>query len=386
MKVLHILYSLKFSGAEIMYVDAAAEFQQRGCKLTVMAISDQLGEFAPNFEKAGYDVLHYPIPQSNKIISSIKYFKQIIKILKEGKYDVVHIHSSRARLGFSFCAWKVNIASLYTFHSVFPTRLLTFPYHCFQRWLIKHIFHCQFQSISDSVYNHELKLYGNKTTKIYNWYDNLRYYPAKEGEKELIRRDLNIDAETLVLVSVGGCSDLKRHSEIIKALHLIKGKISDVLYLHLGNGCSELDEKKMSEQLGVSHLIRFCGNQSDVRKYLIASDFYIMTSRFEGISITTIEAMACKIPTILYDVQGLRDFNKEGNNSFLIAEDFHKLFEKILELRETNNPETLDVIENSNKLVNNKYSLQNNVTDIYNLYCKSFLKTSNRNKRNASTK
>ncbi|MBO9584154.1 MAG: glycosyltransferase family 4 protein [Flavobacterium sp.] len=371
MKVLHVLYSLKFSGAEIMYVDAASEFQEKGCKLSVMAIADELGEFAINFEKAGYDVLHYPIPPSKKIISSIKYFKRIIKVLKEEQFDVIHIHSSRARLGFSFCAWKSKISSVYTFHSVFPTHFFTFPYHCFQRWLIKNLFKCKFQSISDSVYNHELKFYRNKTTKIYNWYSNLRYYPAKENEKELLRRDLGISSKTLVLISVGGCNEVKRHSEIIKALSLIKQVIPDVLYLHLGEGCSGTEERNLAEELGVNHLMRFCGNQLDVRKFLIASDIYIMTSRFEGISITTIEAMACKIPTILYDVQGLRDFNKEGNNSFLIPEDFRELSKKVIEIRHEKSNKALNVIESANKLINDKYKMQNNVSSIYNLYYKN---------------
>ena len=36
MKILHVLYELKFSGAEIMYVDAADEFRSLGCELYVI--------------------------------------------------------------------------------------------------------------------------------------------------------------------------------------------------------------------------------------------------------------------------------------------------------------------------------------------------------------
>lgn len=56
MKVLHILHELKFSGAEIMYVDAASIFQKLGCDLSIVNTANHLGEYAPYFEKAGYKV------------------------------------------------------------------------------------------------------------------------------------------------------------------------------------------------------------------------------------------------------------------------------------------------------------------------------------------
>ena len=46
MKVVHILNELKFSGAEIMYVDAAEKLKSLGCMLYVINSSMNLGEYA----------------------------------------------------------------------------------------------------------------------------------------------------------------------------------------------------------------------------------------------------------------------------------------------------------------------------------------------------
>ncbi len=59
MKVLHILNELKFSGAEIMYVDAAPIFQRLGCDLSIVNTSKHLGVYTPFFEKAGYKVFFF---------------------------------------------------------------------------------------------------------------------------------------------------------------------------------------------------------------------------------------------------------------------------------------------------------------------------------------
>lgn len=367
MKVIHILHELKFSGAEIMYVDAAPLFQEKGCELTVVATANNLGEFAPYFEKAGFKVLHMPYPALKNYFSRIIYYLNFIRFLKHENFDVVHIHSSKAMWGMSLCSSLSGKHSVYTFHGIFPTHFYSHLYHCMLRWSAKNLFNCRFQSISDSVYEHELKLYHNKTNIIYNWYGSNRFYPSVVGEKENIRQELSISQDTFVMISVGGCSPIKRHSEIIKALPMIIEKIPNCLYLHLGKGDSEIDEIALANQLGVSKYIRFCDNQSDIRKYLIASDIYIMTSISEGISLTTIEAMACNIPTVLYDVQGLRDFNKTGENSVLIPEDYQLLANKIIYLY--SHTELLDIISlNAIKLVTDNYNMRTNALKVLALY------------------
>jgi glycosyltransferase involved in cell wall biosynthesis len=367
MKVIHILHELKFSGAEIMYVNAAPLFQQKGCELLVLATAADLGEYAPYFEQAGYQVLHKPYPALKNYMSRLIYYYNFAHFIKEKEIDVVHIHSSECMWGMAFAAWIAKKRSVYTFHSVFYSRKITYRYHCLLRWSAKKKFKCKFQSISDSIYEHELKYYHNPTTKIYNWYSNNRFYPALVGEKEKVREELNISSKTFVLISIGGCNSIKRHSEIIKALPLVMSEIPDCIYLHLGKGISEHEEQKLSSELGMETHIQFVGNHRNVRKYLIASDIYLMTSVVEGIPITTIEAMACNIPTILYDVPGLRDFNKEEENSILIPENYNILAKKIIYL--FNNPQqALKVAESANQLVHVKFSMENNVEQIFHLY------------------
>jgi len=369
MKVLHVLHELKFSGAEIMYVDAAPLFIQSGCSLTVLSTADNLGEYAPFFERAGYEVLHLPYPKLNKYFNRLSYFKNIINILKKKKFDVVHIHASGTMWGLSLCAWLANKVSIYTFHNVFPSKRYTYIYHFLLRWTAKHIFKCKFQTISDSVFNHELNFYNNITTKIYNWYGNSRFFPASVDEKLNIRRELAIDDDALVLISVGGCSHIKNHHDILRAIQLIKTEFPKCIYLHLGSGITEDEEIQLSKDFGIESMVRFLGNQSNVRKYLIASDIYIMSSKFEGISITTIEAMACCIPSILYDVPGLRDFNNNQKACILIPEDFKELAEKIGFLNK-NTQICMDLATSAKKFVDKNFNMQTNVELILKLYKK----------------
>ena len=367
MRVIHILKELKFSGAEIMYVDAAPIFREKGCELYVVATGEKIGEYAPYFEKSGYHVLHKPYPKFLNIVARIAFIISFIKYIKKENIDVIHNHSHGTYWIMALCSWFAGKKSVYTFHSVFPTNFYSYFYHWFLRWSAKHIFNCRFQTISDSVYDNELKLYNNRTIKIYNWYGTNRFFPANVEEKRKIRLDLNITPDALVLISVGGCSPGKRHSEIIKALPEVIEYFSDTIYLHLGKGASEGEEINLTKKLGITEHVRFCENVTDVRKYLIASDIYLMPSKYEGISITTIEAMASYIPAILYDVPGLRDFNKDGENSILIPEDYRILSKKVIYLH--SNPEVPKrITSKALKFVNEKFSMEKNVPQIMKLY------------------
>lgn len=363
MKVIHFLNELKYSGAEIMYVDAAPVFQRFGCELTVVNTAERMGEYAPFFEKAGYALRHLPIPAS--FAGHWKKRKQIIEVIKG--YDVVHIHRHDLHWIVSYCAWKAGCKVVYTAHNVFRSHWYSYPLHFMQHWTAEHWFHCKLQTISDSVDTNEREYFHAMTHLVYNWYGSNRFFPAQEEEKTRLRAEHGIPQDALVIISVGGCSPVKRHTDIIKALPEIIAHYPNVIYLHLGTGVSLEEETNLVEELNLMPHVWFLGNQSDVRRYLVMSDIYAMSSRFEGIPITTIEAMATGIPCVLYDVPGLRDFNKEDVTSMTIPEDYHLLADSICRLYGDKKLREL-IVKAAMSLVHRKFFMETNARKIVDLY------------------
>ncbi|MDR1866159.1 MAG: glycosyltransferase [Bacteroidales bacterium] len=369
MKVIHILNELKFSGAEIMYVDAAPVFRQSGCSLSVVNTTQNLGDYAPYFERAGYSVFHLPYPSWKKPLQRAKYCIGFVKFLKRESYDVVHIHSHRMMWTMAFCAWMAGVRSVYTFHSVFTARrVYIYLYRYMTRLSAKHVFRCTFHTISNSVYRHEKNYFHNKTVKINNWYGTARFYPAAGNEKASVRKELNIPENAPVIISVGGCSPVKRHTDIIKALPEITARLGNTVYLHLGEGASLREERALSETLQMSGHTVFCGNRTDVRRYLIASDIYVMTSLYEGIPLTAIEAMSCGIPAVLYNVPGLRDFNDEGECALLTGENNPQaLARSIISLYEDKEKQR-SLTERAKHLTATQFDMATNAAKIFELY------------------
>ncbi len=329
MRVLHVFNALEFSGAETMYVQAARQFQDRGCELIALSTAEHLGSFANNFKESGYKIEHKPLKLSLvNLFGFICSLIWIYRYVKKENIDVVHIHRSSNFWWVALAAKLANAGVVRTIHNVFKNRWFTRPKAILERWTARVFLKVVFHTIGESVYQNEKTYYKNTTIRVNNWFDNRKFYPAHNAkEKDGIRAELGLSDE-LVVISVGGCSYVKRHEDIIDAVSIMV-KTRNIVYLHLGDGVNHNNEKHYSKKINIDKSIRFIGNTDEVRKYLIASDIYLMPSRFEGLGNATLEAMACGLPSILYDVPGLKDLINEDDNGMLIKEDVYELVKAI---------------------------------------------------------
>ncbi|MDR0510493.1 MAG: glycosyltransferase family 4 protein [Rikenellaceae bacterium] len=362
MKVLHVFNELRFSGAEKMYVAAAPIFQAEGCELIAVATGRELGDYAPQFVEAGFDVRHMPAPRWRDWVGFIKYMIAVRRMVRKERIDVVHVHGYWL---FGLGASGGNRVVVKSRHSVFRHRKLTWIYGWFTRWMSRNWFGITEHTIGDSVYRNERDYYFNKTVKINNWYDGRMFFPARNAdEKQELRRRLDIPQESCVLISVGGCTANKNHHDIIRALPLIE---APVLYLHLGSGATEDEERRLADELGVAENVRFVGNVTDVRDYLVASDVFVMPSRLEGLGMAAVEALACGVPSIMYDSPGLRDLIHDDDNGFLVAHDFRLIAQRCNEIHRDPASVLASTVA-ARRFVEENFSMARNVPEICKLY------------------
>jgi starch synthase len=62
-------------------------------------------------------------------------------------------------------------------------------------------------------------------------------------------------------------------------------------------------------------LDRFVHDPAVMRSYLCAGDVYSFASRYEGFPVAVLEAMACGLPVVATDVDGIRDILEGGEAS-----------------------------------------------------------------------
>jgi len=136
----------------------------------------------------------------------------------------------------------------------------------------------------------------------------------------------------IVLISVGRCTSVKQHDHVLSALSLLVSRIPQLHYIHVGSGPDEESEVALARRLGVEKCCRFLGERDDVVGLLQASDIFVMPSQYEGLGIAVLEASACELPIIAYDVPGLRDAVVSNVTGLLVKPDVDALAAAISKL------------------------------------------------------
>ncbi|SEA51172.1 Glycosyltransferase involved in cell wall bisynthesis [Pseudobutyrivibrio sp. ACV-2] len=151
-------------------------------------------------------------------------------------------------------------------------------------------------------------------------------FVASEGARQKIRKELGIDDETIIILSVGELIPRKNHTEVLRALKMMKdngtllAEGSDervqpkykIKYLIAGRGKIQAELEENIARLGLSDYVQMLGFRSDVADIFAASDIYVFPSHQEGLPVALMEAMSVGMPVVCSKIRGNTDLIEEG--------------------------------------------------------------------------
>ncbi len=197
LRVLHVLGSLRPSGAEVMLAVAAPLFAREGVTGEIVSTGAEPGPYAARLEAAGYRIHHVPFAKS------LGFFVALWRIMRRG-YDVVHVHTERAAFWIGLTALGAGVpVALKSIHNAFAFTGNLRLRRKVQRHLMSWMGMSQV-AVGPSVRETERRHFGLETPVINNWFDAERFQPPGEEERRLARRSLSVADGEIVLVSVGG--------------------------------------------------------------------------------------------------------------------------------------------------------------------------------------
>lgn len=126
--------------------------------------------------------------------------------------------------------------------------------------------------------------------------------------------------ENKCVISVGRMDDdQKGYDLLLKAWTLVADKHFDWKLAIYGRGELKDELLKLRSELSLTSTVQIFNPTNDIYVKYMESDFYVMSSRYEGFGIALIEAMACGIPCVAFDCPcGPSDVIENGVNGFLI--------------------------------------------------------------------
>ncbi len=145
----------------------------------------------------------------------------------------------------------------------------------------------------------ELGVDPGKTHVIRNGVDTDRFVML---DRDTCRRDLGIESDGPVFVSVGRLEPVKGHDLSLRLL----AELPAGFLLIVGDGPARGELEQLTATLGLGSRVRFCGAQpqTELARYYSAADVMILASSREGWANVLLESMACGTPVVATAVNG----------------------------------------------------------------------------------
>ncbi|GGZ70422.1 glycosyltransferase [Algibacter mikhailovii] len=325
MKILQIINSLTAGGAEKLLVNAVIKYREQGLKVDILLLRSGDSPFLEILSEYN-DIKIYSLGEENNVYS-IKNIWKIKKYIKH--YDVVHVHLFPSlywvAIADMLTSSKKKYKLVFTEHNTTNRRrsskILTFfdklLYHRYDNII----------SISDSVdlslKEHLGKGFGN-ISKIYNGIDLEEINLALAYS----RKDINFNDNQKLILQVSSFTPQKNQLTLIKSLKHLPDYFTLIL---VGDGPLRSECEKATKELDLADRVLFLGIRNDVPKLLKTVDVIVLSSHYEGLSLSSVEALASGKPFVASDVPGLTEV-VEGAGLLFEDNDEKTLANHIIEL------------------------------------------------------
>lgn len=272
-------------------------------------------------EAKGNQSYQLPISRSilrvNEIIAAYRIMK---KLCISNRYEIVHCHSPIggvvARLACRK-ARKTGTKVIYTAHGFhFYTgapKKNWLLYYSVERWVSR--FTDLIITINSEDYKRAQTFKAREVVYIPGIGVDTDKFRKVDADRNKIRKELGIDDDTVVLLSIGDLITRKNHETALRAVAKLTHQ--NYQYMICGEGKLGSYLKTLAKQLDIENKVRFLGYRSDIPDICKASDVFIFPSYQEGLPVAMMEAMSAGLPIVCSSIRGNTDLIANNAGGFL---------------------------------------------------------------------
>lgn len=297
MKLLHVITSLGTGGAEKLLAESASLYRDQGLSIEVLLLNGNRHPLYNSLTKKNIPVHSLTSGNIKKIYNPLLIFK-IIKYLKE--FDIIHVHL------FPTVYWvalakkltRSKAVLIYTEHSTSNKRIKNRLFNRIEKYIYNQ--YDRVVAITDEIGEiHRSRFPEIPKCKFVTIPNGINI--SSFGKPEYTETT-NPNGNQRTIIQVSSFRYPKDQETLIRALvHLP----ADVVLKLVGDGENLPKCKELVNKLGLSGRVSFLGIREDIVSLLKSSEIVVLSSHYEGLSLSCIEGMASGRPFIASDVPGL---------------------------------------------------------------------------------
>ena len=250
-------------------------------------------------EKLGGKVIL--IPPYQKVF---KYQRELRRVLRDGKYKIVHSHINTLSVFPLYAAKKVGVpVRIAHSHSTtnkkeWKKNLLKQVLRPFSKKYATNYMCCSELAgrwlFGDKAYD-EGKVY------LLNNAIDLDKFKYDKKIKDKKRKELGIKEDTIVIGHIGRFVAQKNHTFLIDIFNQFHKKEKNSILLLAGQGPLQEEIKNKVRELGLDDSVRFLGQRNDANELYQVFDVFLLPSLYEGLPVVGVEAQASGLLCFLSD-------------------------------------------------------------------------------------
>lgn len=233
----------------------------------------------------------------------------LYRLIRKIRPDIIHLNSSKAGIVGRIAAALAGVPAVFTAHGwAFSEGVPGFNrwIALLSEWLVAPLTR---QIICVSVYDLDLaKRYRVGQT------DQLIAIPNGLADNKLVSDVISPLPNDLVqVVMVARFTPQKQHEKVIRAFKDVRGAV----LLLVGDGPLLEQSRQLIKSLGIDDKIFCLGNRDDVPAILAHSHIFVLSSAWEGLPISILEAMRAGLPIVASATAGISEMVQTGLNGFV---------------------------------------------------------------------
>lgn len=315
MRILHIITSLQTGGAETLVVNLMPRFRDLGHEVGLVVFNNEKTKL---MERLKHECPECKIYELGTSCYNPLYIIKLIGIMK--KYDIVHTHNSSPQLFAAIANLFTRKKLITTEHNTSNRRRYWKWYVNIDRWMYNRYNRiiCISNQAEENLRNY-LKRDKLPIVTIFNGVDVASFHNAKPIEE--------LKTDKFVAIMVAGFRKQKDQDTLVKAIAKLPKEKFELWLVGTGERLNEV--KNLVKNLNIEDNVKFLGLRTDVARLLHTANVVVMSSHYEGLSLSNIEGMSVNKPFIASDVDGLHEIT-EGYGILFPHEDSDSLA-KIIE-------------------------------------------------------
>jgi len=371
MKILLVITKAEIGGAQVFVLNLARSLHRLGHKVEVAAGN---GNYLPEeLDREGIPFYHLKsLKRDVSIIESFLFIFDILKLLKKHKYDIVHLNSSNTLISALPARFvKNNPKIIFTFHGLSLldknyeiNAIAKFFTKLYFKFFLNFVDRSVFVSELNSIESQEENLIKDGSV-ILNGLDEqkLGFLQAAEARKFFAEKTKIDLTNSFLIGSTGRLAYQKNYEFLITNFCEIQNKIPNAKVIIIGDGPNKKSFQDRIAKLGIEKDFFLLGAIKDSSQYIKAFDLFTLPSRYEGLSISLIEAVLAGIPILASDVGGNSEILGVDSNQLFILNDIDDYIEKLLLIK--NNSK---FYRETNARIKTKFALDKMVKKYFDVY------------------